>query len=224
MNALQKCRRAFSLVELLVVVAIISLLAALLFPAFLTARGAARQSVCASNLRQIGQGIVMYAQDYDGLYPYAADPVDLVRPDLFEVDYPQFAADLPRLPMLHDVLQPYLQSKQLFACPSDVGVTMDDFAGAQLDAFPTMHQKCGSSYSYRSEISASKSGEQTLLLTAQINVVFDTTGFWHGTLLPLAQRYNVLFADGHVKSCSRAQAAAAWATPLNAAATPDARF
>jgi len=44
----------FTLIELLVVVAIIALLAAILFPVFAKAREKARQSVCQSNLRQIG--------------------------------------------------------------------------------------------------------------------------------------------------------------------------
>lgn len=51
------CVRAFSLVELLVVLAIVSLLAALLLPIFMTARGSARQLVCNSNLRQVGVAV-----------------------------------------------------------------------------------------------------------------------------------------------------------------------
>lgn len=54
---------------MLVVVAIIALLAAVLFPVFARAREKARQTTCVSNLRQLGLGFQQYAQDYDGGYP-----------------------------------------------------------------------------------------------------------------------------------------------------------
>ena len=61
--------RGFTLIELLVVIAIIAILAAILFPVFVSARARARQTTCASNMRQLGLGIRMYADDYDGIMP-----------------------------------------------------------------------------------------------------------------------------------------------------------
>ena len=58
-------RRGFTLIELLVVIAIIAILASILFPVFARARGKARQAACSSNLRQLGLGLTMYAEDYD---------------------------------------------------------------------------------------------------------------------------------------------------------------
>lgn len=62
-------KRAFTLVELLVVIALIITLAALLFPVFAQAREKARQAVCFSNLRQIGTALAIYVSDYDERLP-----------------------------------------------------------------------------------------------------------------------------------------------------------
>src|SRR5206468_12300456 len=63
------CRNGFTLIELLVVIAIIAILAAILFPVFAGARDKARQAACFANLRQIGQALHMYVQDYDERLP-----------------------------------------------------------------------------------------------------------------------------------------------------------
>jgi prepilin-type N-terminal cleavage/methylation domain-containing protein len=60
--------RAFTLVELLVVVAIIALLLALLLPAMQRAKEATRTAVCLSNLRQIGHPVVLYRKDNYGWF------------------------------------------------------------------------------------------------------------------------------------------------------------
>src|SRR5947207_2844774 len=66
------CRRAgFTLVELLVVVALIALLAGILLPVFAQAREKGRQTACISNLKQLAAGMRLYSEDYDEALPLA---------------------------------------------------------------------------------------------------------------------------------------------------------
>jgi prepilin-type N-terminal cleavage/methylation domain-containing protein len=62
-------KKAFTLIELLVVIAIIAILAAILFPVFAQAKLAAKKAVSISNQKQLGLAIIMYANDYDDMYP-----------------------------------------------------------------------------------------------------------------------------------------------------------
>jgi prepilin-type processing-associated H-X9-DG protein/prepilin-type N-terminal cleavage/methylation domain-containing protein len=67
--------RAFSLIELLVVIGIIAVLLALLFPALANAQRAARTVACQSNMRQLGQQLYMYAHENKGfVIPMIDDP------------------------------------------------------------------------------------------------------------------------------------------------------
>ena len=65
-----------TLVELLVVVAILGILAALLLPAISKPKVAARSTVCKNRLRQLGQALQMYLQENADRYPYCISPPD----------------------------------------------------------------------------------------------------------------------------------------------------
>lgn len=91
-------KSAFTLIELLVVIAIIALLAGILFPVFARARESARRTSCASNLKQIGNGIQLYKQDY-AEYFLPSGQTEVIAPKA------RLAA--------------YIREPQLWVCPSE---------------------------------------------------------------------------------------------------------
>ena len=105
-NPIKNARRGFTLIELLVVIAIIAILAAILFPVFARARENARRSSCQSNLKQIGLGLIQYAQDYDERNVPLFSGLQGTVSANGAIPWPQ-------------VIQPYLKSTQIFQCPSD---------------------------------------------------------------------------------------------------------
>jgi len=65
--------RGFTIIEIIAVIAMISILAAMLFPVFARSREQARAVQCASNLSEIGLALQMYAEDWGGRYPPQED-------------------------------------------------------------------------------------------------------------------------------------------------------
>ena len=92
-------RNAFTLVELLISIAIIAVLAALIFPVFASARQKAKHRVCQSNQKQIGMALLLYVEDYDEVFPERQDP-ELLR-------------------SWRVMIQPYIKSGAVFRCPSN---------------------------------------------------------------------------------------------------------
>ncbi|MDR3688587.1 MAG: prepilin-type N-terminal cleavage/methylation domain-containing protein [Fimbriimonas sp.] len=223
-----KVLRAFTLIELLTVIAIIAILAAILFPAFARAKESAKKTQCLSNLRQIGNGIVLYMDDSDGIFPHALDASDKFDPQIW-AQFPDYQSQIPTMPFLTDVLQPYIKSYDLFHCPSDSGtVVLDSHFPDSFVSSPTMFRTYGSSYFFRTEIAFRAYTDSSFELPASTNVMFDGAGHWHGdgrglqpnddfdTVINLLHgyRYNCLFGDFHVKSLAYDQLQAAWATKL----------
>ncbi|MHC9542952.1 MAG: type IV pilin protein [Vulcanimicrobiota bacterium] len=68
---MRKRMKGFTLIELMIVIAIIAILAAILVPNFLRARAQGQLTACKSNLKNIGTAMEMYSSDNQGRYPSA---------------------------------------------------------------------------------------------------------------------------------------------------------
>ena len=221
---------AFTLIELLVVIAIISLLTAILLPVFFSVRGRARQTVCVSNLRQIGMAMSLYADDNEDLYPYGKDPSDeYANPDIWSGS--PYQAQVHQMPFLTEILTPYTHSVDLWHCPADSGYTgldISTYAGGfpiPIDATPTAFTKYKTSYLYRTEIALLHTPYGSLAAYdrtppyaehegAEVNVLMDGNGSWHGGFLVSQKRYDELMGDGHVVNQNIAQFGRTWQLQL----------
>ena len=111
----------FTLIELLFVIAIIAILAAILFPVFGRARENGRRASCQSNLKQIGLGLMQYVQDNNERVPVACADQGISAAGTTDG-----VCIAGRDVVWMSAIQPYVKSTELFTCPSA------DFEGADL--------------------------------------------------------------------------------------------
>ena len=138
MNGQMRKRSGFTLIELLVVIAIIAILASILFPVFARARENARRTSCVSNLKQIGLGMLQYAQDFDELLPrYVVKGSQTLSTG-------KYASGSNHLWM--HTIYPYVKSVQVFNCPSADYQKLSSFDGSYLSKI---------SYGYNNYLGAS---------------------------------------------------------------------
>lgn len=130
-------RAGFTLVEILCVIAIIASLGAILYPAIVHAKVAAKTPPCITNLRQIGVADFLYAGDNDDRLPMATDKFAMrfsnVRDD---------AAALAQTTDISVALAPWIKDARIYHCPLDHGGT---FFGT-VKADPSVFALFGTSY------------------------------------------------------------------------------
>jgi len=209
-------KRAFTLVELLIVIVIVALLAALLFPVFLSVRAKGRQTVCLSNMEQLGLAFSLYAHDNDDQFAYGGDPNDIhSSPNVWvTAAHGEFAVAATTLKPLPEVLNPYIRNNQLWHCPSDTGFDYLDTSSTAISAHPSSYEQYGCSYYYRT--TAAFKHKTFADLTgyddyppyvahgaSEIDILNDGSGSWHGGVDETVWRYNVLYGDFHAKNIPR---------------------
>lgn len=96
----RRTRRAFTLIELLIVIGVIAVLLAILLPVLFSMRERGRRTACLSNLHQLDTALLMYTQDADGFFPTRG---------------PTGSGHLPEW---SDGVQKYVRDVNVFHCPS----------------------------------------------------------------------------------------------------------
>lgn len=170
-------RRAFTLVELIAVMAIVALLVSLAIPEVQRFLERARSTACAGNLRGIGLAVRNYINDNDGTFPVIeTNPGNPIYPE-----------EVGARGMLES-LEPYGLTSNMLRCPSDV-------------RGPNYFAQRGTSYEWRPVIDGetainpilyTRRGERQVN-PARVRIVMDFTPVHNG-------RQNQLFADGRVRN------------------------
>lgn len=181
-----KLSRAFTLVELLVVISVIGLLMGILIPALNKARGVASRTYCMSNLRQIGVAFRAYLDDNRDIFPPACN----IAYAITDTNDPMYA------PPITKFLGPILKEPKVFICKADTVYYRKN--------------NCGVSYEYRGQgpgglggIAINQSFDaQEGIKEKNIEVMndFDAIhpGFTEGRFRKRVGQKNYLFADWHV--------------------------
>lgn len=198
--------RAFTLIELLTVIGIIAILAAILIPVISKVRASANTVSCVSNLRQLGAAVQLYTQDY-GNFPYPNAGADPERPN------PIWFVHL--LPFVDQ--EKLIQPDSIYHCvecanthPTRVGQRTYGYNGQMGGVKPLEVMKPAETVVIGDgvlAVSAEESGGSNSYWFFELRV-FDARDFVHGG------KVNLLFADGHVGSLTQDE------VPLNRAEEP----
>lgn len=121
-------KNCFTILELLIVIAIITILSSLLFPALRKAKDNAKSVLCNSNLKQVGVCLLGYTQTYNDYYPFAIMSGD---------EYPIWAGKI--------AIDSDLKNLDIFICPS---VKRDKIDPELLSRTKTIQQKAKSYCNY----------------------------------------------------------------------------
>lgn len=200
--------KGFTLIEILVVIAIIAILAAIVFPVMSSSREKARQATCLSNLRQLGTAVRMYADDWDGCFPAARveEGGDGNPAGNWAGCYHVFGKCDPSRGQIH----PYVRNVAIYLCPSARGVRPARIAAP--DAFPyPLSYAMNNWLSYRNvDQDPAPTARVGLLIHESPDTIDDGDFFWSGWAGAPEGGHNepgsihhggtcVVFCDAHAK-------------------------
>jgi prepilin-type N-terminal cleavage/methylation domain-containing protein len=110
----------FTLIEILVVAAILALLAALLWPVLSKAKMSAKDAASMNNLKQLGNAYMLYVSDNDDRIPYVGNLTTIagLRNGTFQIaDFPKYAGQKS----IKEALVPYVRNEHIWKSPCDPG-------------------------------------------------------------------------------------------------------
>ncbi len=183
--------RAFTLIELMVVIAIVALLISILLPALGKAKASARRTVCASQLRQVGIGFRQYLNESRDRLPYAS----------FMPSLGPFPLSGTRVIPIATVLKNFVTDPGAFQCPNDIA----DDGRAAPNAGKSYFESELSSYEYRVQLNGLTMAQVVARFEERREEPIADNMIWlmrdyynfHGPAgQPGSRRY--LYEDGHV--------------------------